>query len=323
MPVLPLMHPGPPAKPSAGGRLACSLPHFFKASLAYPPSLPPPAPPGAPPPACHLASHLILFILHVMLNAALIQWRASGSFYAWPCALHCSWQIYCSNPSPKSKHSRDKQPCHSVPLTLWQDLCVAQLNTCTGVARLVPSIYQGSHPNALTCTLKKLRVQCDAVLQVPLFLRKTVKSYAAVPGGGGAYTIAAQITIFGSNSEDVFIHESTHAFDGTFQLSDQQAYLQTLYADSCVPDEYAQNNNVECFAQDMVVFLYYLWNPSFFQNPCLGRQIGFVNMLNVPGVQSYKSSVGESCTLSLVTSCSSQLAWRHPVVTDCNIYLRH
>ncbi|KAL3146276.1 hypothetical protein ABBQ32_002977 [Trebouxia sp. C0010 RCD-2024] len=200
---------------------------------------------------------------------------------------------------------------------------VGQLNTCTGVARLVPSIYQGSHPNALTCTLKKLRVQCDAVLQVPLFLRKTVKSYAAVPGGGGAYTIAAQITIFGSNSEDVFIHESTHAFDGTFQLSDQQAYLQTLYADSCVPDEYAQNNNVECFAQDMVVFLYYLWNPSFFQNPCLGRQIGFVNMLNVPGVQSYKSSVGESCTLSLVTSCSSQLAWRHPVVTDCNIYLRH
>ena len=27
-----------------------------------------------------------------------------------------------------------------------------------------------------------------------------------------------------------------------------------LYADSCVPDEYAQNSNVECFAQDVVVF---------------------------------------------------------------------
>lgn len=144
-------------------------------------------------------------------------------------------------------------------------------------------------------------MQYDAVPQVPLFLRTTVKSYAAVPGGGGAYTIASQITIFGSNPQDVFVHESTHAFDGTFQLSDQQAYLQALYADSCVPDEYAQNSNVECFAQDMVVFLYYLWNPSFFQPPCLGRQIGFVNMVTVPGVQSYKSSVGESCSLSALS----------------------
>lgn len=135
-------------------------------------------------------------------------------------------------------------------------------------------------------------------MQVPLFLRSTVKSYAAVPGGGGAYTIAAQITIFGSNPEDVFVHESTHAFDGTFQLSNQQAYLQALYADSCAPDEYAQNSNVECFAQDMVVFLYYLWQPSFFQNPCLSQQIGFVSSLTVSGVQSYKRSTGESCMLT-------------------------
>ena len=140
-------------------------------------------------------------------------------------------------------------------------------------------------------------------MQVPLFLRSTVKSYAAVPGSGGAYTIAAQITIFGSNPEDVFIHESAHAFDGTFQLSNQQAYLQALYADSCAPDEYAQNSNVECFAQDVVVFLYYLWKPSFFQNPCLSQQIGFVSSLTVPGVQSYKSSVGELRMLTHQLSC--------------------
>ena len=64
------------------------------------------------------------------------------------------------------------------------------------------------------------------------------------------------------------------------------------------PDEHAQNNNVECLAQDMVVFLYYLWKPSFFQNPCLSQQVGFVSALTVSGVQSYKSSVGESCTLT-------------------------
>ena len=149
------------------------------------------------------------------------------------------------------------------------------------------------HGNTVVLNLKPVWF-----VQVPLFLRSTVKSYAAVPGGGGAYTIAAQITIFGSNPEDVFVHESTHAFDGTFQLSTQQAYLQALYADSCTPDEYAQNSNVECFAQGMVVFLYYLWKPSFFQNPCLSQQIEFVSSLTVPGVQSYKSSVGESCMLT-------------------------
>ena len=132
-------------------------------------------------------------------------------------------------------------------------------------------------------------------MQVPLFLRENVKSYAAVPDKAAhAYTVARQITLFGNTSFDVFIHESAHAYDGAFKLSGQQAYLQALSADSCVPDEYAQTNNVECFAQDMVVFVYSLWKPNFSQNPCLSWQIGFVNQLDTPGFQLYKTSVGES-----------------------------
>lgn len=145
------------------------------------------------------------------------------------------------------------------------------------------------------------------VVQVPLFLRKTVKSYTAVPDRAPhAYTVAGQITLFGKTSENVFIHESAHAYDGKFKLSGQQAYLQALSADSCVPDEYAQNNNVECFAQDMVVLLYYLWKPNPSRKSCLSQQIGFVSNLDTPGFQSYKDSVGKahwptvfhmSCTL--------------------------
>ena len=137
--------------------------------------------------------------------------------------------------------------------------------------------------------------QYDCVVQVPLFLRKTVRSYTAVPARApSAYAVAGQITLFGKTSENVFVHESAHAYDGKFKLSGQQAYLQALSADSCVPDEYAQNNNVECFAQDMVVFLYYLWAPNFSQASCLSQQIGFVKDLETPGFQSYKDSVGKA-----------------------------
>lgn len=161
--------------------------------------------------------------------------------------------------------------------------------------------------------------QYDYVVQVPLFLRKTVKSYTAVPARApSAYAVAGQITLFGKTSENVFVHESAHAYDGKFKLSGQQAYLQALSADSCVPDEYAQTNNVECFAQDMVVFLYYLWEPNFSQESCLSQQIGFVSDLDTPGFQSYKDFVGKSrwpagfhmscavCTADVMPCCCPQ-----------------
>ena len=133
-------------------------------------------------------------------------------------------------------------------------------------------------------------------MQVPLYLRSAVSSYAAVLGGGTAYEEAGQIQLQGACVTDVFVHESTHAFDyinGNYGLSGSSAYLQALYEDACVPDEYAQSNNVECFAQDMVVFVYYLWNPSFFENVCMEWQIGYINTLNNPGLQAYKAYVGK------------------------------
>lgn len=62
--------------------------------------------------------------------------------------------------------------------------------------------------------------------------------------------------------------------------------------------------------QDIVVFLYSLWKPNFSQNPRLSRHIGFVDKLNTPGFQLYKTSVGESRWLigsytSLVMLCAT------------------
>jgi len=139
-------------------------------------------------------------------------------------------------------------------------------------------------------------------LQVPVFLRTTVSAYNAVSGGGTAYTIGGKVTLQGDCEMDVFVHESTHAFDGTYSLSGTSAYLESLYEDSCVPDEYAMTNNVECFAQDMVVFVYYLWDPNFLQNVCMEYEIFYINQLTVPGVQAYKTLVGESHLFNLQNS---------------------
>jgi len=139
-------------------------------------------------------------------------------------------------------------------------------------------------------------------LQVPVFLRTTVSAYNAVSGGGSAYTIGGKVTLQGDCEMDVFVHESTHVFDGTYSLSGTSAYLEGLYEDSCVPDEYAMANNVECFAQDMVVFVYYLWDPNFLQNVCMEYEIFYINQLTVPGVQAYKTLVGESHLFNLQNS---------------------
>ncbi|KAA6417117.1 MAG: hypothetical protein FRX49_12922 [Trebouxia sp. A1-2] len=96
--------------------------------------------------------------------------------------------------------------------------------------------------------------------QVPLHLRRWVASVSYVPASQGhAYTSAGHITFFGTFGFDVLVHESTHAQDQGF--SGSKAYLQAIGSDPCVPDDYAQTNNVECYAQDMVVFLYKLWRP--------------------------------------------------------------
>lgn len=168
------------------------------------------------------------------------------------------------------------------------------------------------------------------MLQVPLFLRKTVLSYAAVPSdNGNAYTAGAHITIFGALDTDVFVHESTHAYDGAnvlsgLELSSQPTYLQALYNDTCAPDEYADVNNVECFAQDMVVFLYQVWNPrTFYRNPCMKGQMAYLNSSTLPGAQAYASSVGELLSFTVVEAQNGAASLVAYVEANMHAYLLH
>ena len=139
---------------------------------------------------------------------------------------------------------------------------------------------------------------------MPLHLRRWVASVSYVPASQGhAYTSAGHITFFGTFGFDVLVHESTHAQDQGF--SGSKAYLQAIGSDPCVPDDYAQTNNVECYAQDMVVFLYKLWRP--YDQPlgtkCMAKQLKAVNSSQAPDLQAYITSTGVHVQLQSYTAC--------------------
>ena len=103
-------------------------------------------------------------------------------------------------------------------------------------------------------------------MQVPLFLRQWVTSITAIPAipatSRSAYTISSMTTIFAeSPSEwaDVMVHESAHAQDQGFSVSSH--FLNAIGSDTVSQIDDAQTNSLECYAQDMVVFLYSLWKP--------------------------------------------------------------
>ena len=124
----------------------------------------------------------------------------------------------------------------------------------------------------------------------------------AVPATSrSAYTIGSMITFFAESSSDwadVMVHESAHAQDQGF--SDSAGYLNAIGSDSCVPDDYAQTNNVECYAQDMVVFLYKLWRP--YAPPagtdCMSHQLQALNSSQAAGLQAYINSTGQTFALT-------------------------
>jgi len=60
----------------------------------------------------------------------------------------------------------------------------------------------------------------------------------------------------------VFIHESSHAWDGHIGPDNQTArsssaeWLSALNADSCVADDYSASSQHEAFAQTVVYYIY-------------------------------------------------------------------
>ena len=132
-----------------------------------------------------------------------------------------------------------------------------------------------------------------------MFLRRWVKSVSSVPDTSAhAYTESSAITIFAASADgwaDVLVHESSHAQDQG--LSTSSGFLSAIGSDSCVPDGYAQTNSVECYAQDMVVFLYKLWRPygpPQQSTDCMSNQLQAIQNSQAPGLQDFISSSGTS-----------------------------
>jgi hypothetical protein len=77
-------------------------------------------------------------------------------------------------------------------------------------------------------------------------------------------------------------------------FSQGSTFTNAVEADTCVPDEFAQTNFYEDYAQVQVVFLYKLWNP--YKPPpntsCLSFQLNAVATSQAAGVQDYVQATG-------------------------------
>ncbi|KAH7321847.1 hypothetical protein BKA65DRAFT_407849, partial [Rhexocercosporidium sp. MPI-PUGE-AT-0058] len=141
----------------------------------------------------------------------------------------------------------------------------------------------------------------DLFGRMPVHERQWIQHVIAIPGANSAYMGSAIIVFRGSvGTPSVFQHETGHALDfykNGFQTSARWEWLDAIRQDTCVPDNYANTNAVEDFAQIGVVSLFAIANPggldpAFGQTwHCLLSQFTIYN-----GFQSDSMSPGGVCT---------------------------
>jgi hypothetical protein len=106
----------------------------------------------------------------------------------------------------------------------------------------------------------------DLFGRLPVHERQWVRHVMAVPGGGSAYESNADIVMQGAvGVPSVFQHETGHAVDAYKNgvgSSSTSTFLNAINADSCVPDDYSNVNNVEDYTQVGVLSLYEIVNPE-------------------------------------------------------------
>ncbi|KAH8915384.1 hypothetical protein BT69DRAFT_1356664 [Atractiella rhizophila] len=107
-------------------------------------------------------------------------------------------------------------------------------------------------------TLNDVLVQLG---RTPTTLRDYTRYFLSFPDTGNhalTWLPANDILMFGDEHEEagltVFIHEQGHTIDQSFSSSD--TFKNAIAADTCVPDDYANSNEVEDFAQVTVMSLY-------------------------------------------------------------------
>ncbi|KAF3913461.1 hypothetical protein AA313_de0203720 [Arthrobotrys entomopaga] len=135
----------------------------------------------------------------------------------------------------------------------------------------------------------QLSIQTMANLfgRLPLHMRAVVRHSIAVPQSSCSalsYTNLGDTVYYGNcNTPSVWIHETGHQMDAMLKPasaeSGTQAWKNAISADSCVPDSYANTNDVEDFAQVTVVALYKSLHGSIPTHPhpgCFSHQLNLL-----------------------------------------------
>lgn len=153
---------------------------------------------------------------------------------------------------------------------------------CQGSMATTTASFADTDHTILVCNCQGSQLNRNALVvglsQVPLFLRRHVKSITAIPADADqvkALTnrITGQMTFFGFLPFDVFIHEAAHAQDKGF--SSGSTFKDALAADSCVPDAFAQNNEQEAYAQGRLELEYMPTTSN--SRACIDRTLCKIN----------------------------------------------
>jgi len=158
----------------------------------------------------------------------------------------------------------------SYALTQGGDNKGCDMNKCAKGSKTA-KIYKATYTDGSSvkiCACEEAAMDVNQVATkfgvVPKLVRQYTNFITIASGnanlGCAAYSTGSSSTYcLGDMSTEVFIHESAHNFDrrrpSNGRLSSQDGWKQAIAKDSCVPDGYAKTNQIEDFAQVLVLYM--------------------------------------------------------------------
>ncbi|KAH7106131.1 hypothetical protein BKA62DRAFT_668832 [Auriculariales sp. MPI-PUGE-AT-0066] len=124
--------------------------------------------------------------------------------------------------------------------------------------------------------------------RLPVHERQWVRHVMAVPGGGSAYAVNADVVFEGNtDAVSIFQHEVGHlvdAYNNGFSANESPAFRAAVAADTCVPDDYSNSSFAEDYTQVSVLALYDIVAPGGLNSTganwsCLANQKAAVDTL--------------------------------------------
>ncbi|PRP83021.1 hypothetical protein PROFUN_09876 [Planoprotostelium fungivorum] len=155
----------------------------------------------------------------------------------------CSGWDSCDTDGQSPYYPNDGLPVNSTWLINFDDGTWTELCICEGYVM---------DENEMAKTLS----------YVPPSVRSSVNRVTQKPTGNGAVTLGNSAIYFGRYNVEVFVHESSHSFDWSNEISGKQEWLDAIGNDTCVPDPYASSNEAEDWAQTSVLYWFLTYSNA-------------------------------------------------------------